>query len=112
MSPSEQLNIMRLEILENDTDDSKDEVFKVMLENAKNVALNTLFPYNKEIEELPDGNRYRVWQVRCAIELYNKLGNANVMSYSENGLSVSFLSGLVSSSLMAELGPAKAGIIK
>lgn len=112
MSPSEQLNIMRLEILNDENDTSKDAVFKVMLENAKNVALNTLFPYNKEIEELPEGKRYRIWQVRCAIELYNKLDNTNVMSYSENGLSVSFLSGLISSSLMSELGPAKAGSIK
>lgn len=112
MSQIDQLNKMRLEILGSSTDTSKDEVFKSMLNDAKVVALNTLYPYNKEINELPDGERYKNWQVRCAIELYNKIGNENVQSYSENGLSVTFLSGLVSKQLINELGPSKAGAIK
>ena len=48
---------------------------------------------------------------RCAIELYRKIGTTNVQSYSENGLSVTYMTGLISSSLMNELVP-KAGVPK
>ena len=112
MSQIEQLYRMRLEILNSSTDASKDEVFKEMLKDAKVVALNTLFPYNKEKTELPNNIRYMDWQVRCAIELYNKIGSSNVQAYSENGLSVTFLTGLISKQLINELGPSKAGAIR
>ena len=111
MSNSELINIMRLEILGDVNDDSKDDIFTIMLNNAKIVALDTLYPYNKEIEYLPYNKRLKNWQVRCAIELYKKIGTTNVQSYSENGLSVTFLTDLVSRSLMSELIP-KAGVIK
>lgn len=109
MSQEEQLKIMRLEILGNTSDNAKDDVFKIMLYNAKVVALNTLYPYNQEIIELPNTSRMINWQTRCAIELYRKIGTTNVQSYSENGLSVTFLTGLLSTSLINELIP-KAGV--
>ena len=114
MSQSEQLERMRIEILGDATDSSKDEVFKIMLDDAEVVALNTLYPYDKEkdIKSLPNNKRYQGWQVRCAIELYGKIGNSNIFSYTENGLSVTYLSSLVSNSLMNELGPSKAGVIR
>ena len=109
MSQEEQLKIMRLDIIGNTTDTTKDEIFIIMLNNAKVVALNTLYPYNQEIEELPNNIRLNNWQTRCAIELYKKMGTTNVQSYSENGLSVTFLTGLISTNLMNELIP-KAGV--
>lgn len=109
MSQEEQLKIMRLDILGNTENDTKDEVFVNMLNNAKVVALNTLYPYNQEIQELPNNYRVYNWQTRCAIELYKKMGTTNVQSYSENGLSVTFLTGLISTNLMNELIP-KAGV--
>ena len=112
MSQSEQLERMRIEILGNSTDNSKDEVFKIMLDDAEVVALNTLYPYDKKIKYMPEDKRFRNWQTRCAIELYGKIGNSNVLSYSENGLSVTYLTGLISNSLMNELGPSKAGVIR
>lgn len=111
MSRDEQIKIMRLEILKDVSDVSHDDIFKIMLDNAEVIALNTLYPYNNEIEKLPYERRLKNWQTRCAIELYNKIGTTNVQSYTENGLTVSFLSGLISTNLMRELIP-KAGVIK
>lgn len=112
MSQEEQLKRMRLEILNNCNDDSKDEVFEIMLNDAEIVALNTLYPYDKTKTEL-DKNDKRLmnWQIRCAIELYNKIGNVNIESYSENGVSVKYLTGLISKELMSELVP-RVGVIK
>lgn len=111
MSSINQINIMRLQILNNINDSSKDSIFNIMLDNAGNIALNTLYPYDFT-KELPDNDRMKIWQVRCAIELYKRLGTMNVQSYSENGISVQFLNGLVSSDLLKELGPSSAGVIK
>lgn len=108
---SNELKKMRLEILGNSTDDTNDEVFNNMLENATIIALNTLYPYDLEIQELPNNIRIKNWVVRCAIELYLKIGNNNVQSYSENGLSITYMTGLISTGLMNELIP-KAGVPK
>lgn len=111
MSQNEQLVKMRLEILGDINNSSKDEVFKSKLEDAEIVALDTLYPYDKTIQELPRERRIKNWQTRCAIELYRKMGTTNVQSYSENGLSVTYLTGLISNELLSELLP-KAGVPK
>ena len=109
---SEQIKRMRLEILGDVADSTKDEVFKLKLDDAEVVALNTLYPYDYEQKELDKTNkRLMNWQTRCAIELYRKIGTTNAQSYSENGLSVTYMTGLISSSLMNELVP-KAGVPK
>lgn len=106
MSEEEQLNKMRLEILGNLTDSTKDEVFKLKLGDAEIVALNTLYPYDfTKISIDKTNKRLANWQVRCAIELYNKIGTTNISQYSENGLSVSYITGLISTELMNELLP-------
>lgn len=111
MSQEEQLKKMRLEILGDVADDTKDEVFKSKLDDAEIVALNTLYPYDFEQKQLDITNkRLANWQTRCAIELYGKIGTTNVQSYSENGLSVTYLTGLISNELLNELTPPKAGI--
>ena len=113
MSEQRQIEKMRLEILGDITNDTRDEVFKSKLDDAEIVALNTLYPYDFEQKQLDIANkRLANWQTRCAIELYGKIGNSNVLSYSENGLSVTYLTGLISNSLMNELGPSKAGVIR
>lgn len=111
MSQEEQLKKMRLEILGDVTDESKDDYFKDKLDDAEVVALNALFPYDFSQKELDKTNkRLANWQTRCAIELYKKMGTTNVQSYSENGLSVTYLTGLISSELLSELTPPKAGV--
>jgi len=106
----EEIVKMRIAILGNSDDSSLDNIFRAKLDDAKCIALYTLFPFDDE-SELPDTWRMRMWVVRCAIELYNKKDSANVQSYSENGISVSYLSGLISKSLLDELIP-KAGVPK
>lgn len=103
MTLEQQLKKMRLEILNDIDNTSKDEIFLSKLDDAKWIALDTLYPFNKEITELPD--RYLNWQVRCAIELYELIGQNGYISYSENGLSYSRASEYVSKQLMNELTP-------
>ena len=100
---------MRLEILGDKADNSKDEMFKSKLEDAESIALDTLYPYDKTKTQLPYNRRLRMWQVRCARELYKAMERIGVKSYTENGLSVSYLSSLVSQDLINELVP-KAGV--
>ena len=102
---------MRLEILGNIYDFSKDDIFEVKLEDAKYEYLRLVYPYNPEIEELPN-DRAKNWQTKCAIELYNNIGNEKVISYAENGLSESYEKSGLSPDLLRELPPAKAGAIK
>lgn len=102
---------MRLAILENYTDTSKDDIFTDKLEDAKNKYLELVYPFNPEIEDLPN-DRAKSWQTRCAIELYNQIGNENVTSYSENGLSESYDKAGISQDLLNELPPPKAGVPK
>jgi hypothetical protein len=108
MTEELQLKKMRLEILGDIEDDTKDDVFKLKLEDAKYIALNTLYPYDKTIAELP--TIYTYWQARCAIELYNIMGEENILHYAENGIDYNRETGLVSNELMSELTP-KAGVI-
>lgn len=102
---------MRLEILENSTDKSKDEIFKTKLEDAKYEYLRLVYPLNPEIEELPN-DRAKNWQTKCAIELYENIGNKNIIQYSENGLSETYEKAGISQDLLNELPPAKAGVPK
>ena len=99
---------MRIAILGSSSDSSSDDIFEFKLDEAKSIALDILYPFDKEAE-LPDTWRMNMWLVRCAIELYNKIGSENVQSYTENGFNVSYLSGLISKTLLNELIP-KAGV--
>lgn len=111
ITEKQQLEKMRRKILENSSDTSKDEVFKDCLESAKNRYLNLVYPFDKDITELPD-DRARNWQTDCAIELYNLDGDENLTSYSENGLSESYEKAGLSNGLLSQLPPAKAGVPK
>jgi hypothetical protein len=101
---------MRIMILGNSDDSSLDDIFNIKLDEARSVALNTLYPFDANAE-LPDTWRMNMWLVRCAVELYNRKDSDNVQSYSENGISVSYWSGKISKSLLDELIP-KAGVPK
>lgn len=101
---------MRIMILGNSDDDSQDDIFTIKLDEARSVALDTLYPFDANAE-LPDTWRMNMWLVRCAVELYNRRDSDNVQSYSENGISVSYWSGKISKSLLDELIP-KAGVPK
>lgn len=112
MSEEEQLKRMRLEILKDSNNISLDDTFKIKLDDAEVIALNTLYPYDKTKTSIDENDkRLKNWQTRCAIILYNKADSTNVQSYSENGLTVSFMKGLLPDELINEL-ISKAGAIK
>ena len=111
ITEEQQLEKMRRKILEDSSDTSKDEIFKDCLESAKNRYLNLVYPFDKDITELPD-DRARNWQTDCAIELYNLDGDENLTSYSENGLSESYERAGLSNGLLSQLPPARAGVPK
>ena len=112
MSEEEQLKRMRLEILKDSNNISLDDTFKIKLDDAEVIALNTLYPYDKTKISIDENDkRLKNWQTRCAIILYNKTDSTNVQSYSENGLTVSFMKGLLPDELINEL-VSKAGAIK
>lgn len=112
MTQEQQLDKMRLEILGNDTDTTKDDLFILRLMDAEIVALNTLYPYDLTVISLDKTNiRLANWQVRCAIELHKAYERIGVQAYSENNLSVSFLTSLLSPNLLGEFVP-KAGVPK
>ncbi len=100
---------MRLEILENPADTSQDEMFKRKLDDAKWRYLRLVYPFNPEIEELPN-QRAKNWQLRCAIELYQNIGSENLIQYSENGLTEIRAKAGLSKDLLNDLPPAKAGV--
>lgn len=100
---------MRLEILEDADDDSFDEIFKIKLEDAKYEYLRLVYPYNPEIEELPN-DRAKNWQTKCAIEMYNLMEDGQYSQYSENGLQWTKSRPGLSVDLLNELPPAKAGV--
>ena len=105
MSQEEQFEKMRLEILGNSADRSKDDIFKS--------KLDTLYPYDltKTSLNVDKNKRLANWQVRCAISLYRKMESIGVQNYSENGVSVTYLTSLIPSDLLGELIP-KAGVPK
>ena len=102
---------MRLEILEDATDSSLDDIFAVKLEDAKYEYLRLVYPYDRTITELPD-DRAKNWQTKCAIELYRIMGEEGVIQYSENGLTIIKSKAGLSKDLLNELPPAKAGVPK
>jgi hypothetical protein len=110
ISEEEQLKEMRIEILEDSSDKSQDEIFKLKLKRAKQRYLRLVYPFNKEINKLPN-ERAQDWQTKCAIELYNLDGDENLTSYSETGLSESYAKAGLSQDLLNELPPPKAGVI-
>lgn len=103
-----QLKEMRLKVLGDIDNTTKDDIFKINLKDAKYIALSTLYPFDSEINALPD-RIAESWQIRCAIELYNLLETEGYIAYSENGLSWQRASELVSKDLMSELTP-RAGV--
>lgn len=107
----ELLERMRLEILGNKSDTSKDDIFELRLEDAQEIYLTSVYPFNHTINTMPS-ERSQNWQVRCAIELYNLTedGLLNAIQYSENGLSIMYAKAGLSKDLLSELPPPRAGV--
>lgn len=111
MTEQEQITRMRVEILNDADDDSKDDIFKYRLDDAKVVYLTIVYPFEHDRTELPNEIAQQ-WQVRCAIELYNNTLNEfyNASKYMENGVSISFAKAGISQDLLNQLPPPHAKV--
>jgi len=93
-----------------DDEDEYSDMLDSLLEDSKNIALSNIYPF-EDWSELDLPKKYYNWQIRAAIELYNLADKAGIKSYSENGLSWSKSSDLLSVGLMEEIMP-KVGVIR
>ena len=82
-----------------------------LIEISKDIVLSIRFPFVDDYSEMEVPSKYKSWQLRCCIELYNGMGKEGLTSYSENGLSWSRLTDGLSSELMSEIVP-KVGVPK
>lgn len=82
------LEELRLEILGSSEDTSKDDILTLKLKQANTIGLRLAYPFLKG-EELPSEmpTQYNDWLVMAAVELYRGIGDENIKSYAENGLS-------------------------
>lgn len=86
------------------------QVLQDLLDDSKNIALETLFPF-EDFSEYKLPKQYYNWQIRCCIELFNLAGKMGITSYTENRLSWTRLTDGLSNSLMSKL-ISKVGIPK
>lgn len=90
-------------------EDTYESVLNRLLEDSKFVALSIRFPYQDYSNmELP--SKYKNWQLRCCVEIYQGIGTEGIKSYAENGLSWTRDSGYISYELRNEI-ESKVGVI-
>lgn len=84
---------------------------EALLEAAGELVLNRLYPFGyPEGTEVPA--RYEQLQLRVALELYAKRGAEGETSHTENGLQRVYEAGDVSPSLLGQIVPRCAGVIR
>lgn len=112
MSTQKELLEKRIPIETTGLEDSVDyeNMIDALLEDSKNIALSNIYPF-KDWSNLDLPKKYYNWQIRAAIELYNLADKAGIKSYSENGLSWSKATDLLSQGLMEEIIP-RVGVLK
>ena len=87
------------------------EILKKRIKFDKNIFQN-----NKCYEEVLNNlledfsqttlpEKYKNWQIRCCVEIYQSLGTEGIKSYSENGLNWTRDSGYLSKELREEIEP-------
>lgn len=76
---------------------------QIMIDCATDILLDTLYPFNEEITEVPQ--RKVSWIYRCVIEQIERKGMSSVTSYRENGIQVTFDRTSVSQGLINQLLP-------
>ena len=91
-----------------------DEYDLVVLEgSAKEILCHLLFKSSKSItckEKEYAYQEYKFWILRCMQEMIERMGATSAISYSENGISISFGSEQLSSALVNEIVPFARGI--
>lgn len=74
-----------------------------ILEISKEILLNTLYPFDNTITEIPP--RKEMWIYRCMIEVIERNGMTSALAYRENGIQINFDRTQVSQGLINELIP-------
>ena len=95
--------------------DEEDELLEDIIESAKALFLSSRYPTTQYPTD-EDGDpiiqpRWNDWILRCAIEMYSKMGAESQTGMVENSISRSWDSGTISLSLMSEIAPV-AGIAR
>lgn len=96
--------------IELEDNEETERLLHLYLKKAKYIYLSLVYPFEREVDELPD-NRAKDWQTRCAIELYLLKDKGNLSRYSENGLSEGYGKAGLSQDLLSDLPPARGKVI-
>ena len=87
--------------------DEYDEIelsqLEVILENAKSIVLQRLYPYHPTETDIPDRYRYKVLEI--AIFLYNKRGAEGQTYHKEQGVSRGYDGASVPESMLLDIIP-------
>lgn len=100
-----------LKLLLSITGTAQDSLLNLLLDMALDLAKRSLYPFKDDLEVIVLPHKYDYWCVQAAKEMYQNMGNENVKSYSENGLSISYkdLTSGISKDLLNQLVP-KVGV--
>lgn len=80
----------------------------VLVEQAKEILINLSFKSQTIISSDKRAivlERHKYWILRCVNEMIERMGITSVISYRENGISITFDSSQLSSSLISEIVP-------
>ena len=86
-----------------DSESDYDVALGELLDDSLYIALETLFPFEPDFENMQLPKKYYNWQIRCCLELYALADKAGITNYTENSISWSKLSDGLSNSLMNKL---------
>lgn len=102
----------KIEIVENvkrrlSLDSSMNAFIEDLVDDTINLFLMKRYPFDRDKGFSDLTEREINWVIRATVEIYQGLGYANIKSYSESGLSVSFneMNGSISQSLDDEITP-------
>ena len=70
-----------------ETEENYGIVLNDLLEDSKNILLETLYPFIDDFTDVLVPRAYYNWQLRCCVELYNMADKQGITNYSENSLS-------------------------
>lgn len=100
------LSEVKIEIFGDDENTSKDKILTLKIKQANAIGFNILYPFKKIKRPLEMPDMYDDWLVMASVELYRKIGDENIKSYAENGLSYTYgTASLLSDELQTMLVP-------
>lgn len=89
----------------------KDEVLLLaLLDDAKAIYFSLRYPYNEDVPYDIEP-RYESWLIRCAIDMYNRIGAEGQLTHNENGINRSYGAEWVSDQILREITP-YCGVVK